>query len=177
MATTKDYEVKVSLPNHFLDKKVPVNHCGVLTLKFTYKSTEGFRSVNLKKRTKPLLTLSIVGDIQYGFRDGECGGQCVDEIRKIWGHIPEVAELCDLWNRWHLNDIRAGTKAQMEFIRKLGKCPVSSDWYTWACSSLKVNNLLIDQGYTFGNAWLFELIPATVVKRIKALAKEIDRTS
>jgi hypothetical protein len=175
METTKPaYEVKISLPNHHLDEKVPADCIGTLTIKFTYKPTEGFRSIHLTGRTKPLLTLSITGRIKYGTRGAEHGGQCVDEIRKIWGHIPEVSELCDLWDRWHLNDLRAGTKAQMEIIRKLSKCPVPTDWYTWACLTLKSHDLLEDRGYSFGREWLFEVIPVTVVKRIQDLAKNID---
>ena len=172
--TTKDYEVKISLPGHAADKKVPRGYCGLLTIKLAYKPTGSFRSVYLKKRSTPLLTLSIVGEIRYGLRGGETGGQCVDEIRMIWGHIPEIAELCNLWDRWHLNDMNSGTKAQMEVIRKLGRCPASEDWLTWTSAHLALRDLLVDQGYTFGHAWLFEVIPAKVVVRIKALAKEID---
>ena len=172
--TQKNYEVAVALPSHLMDKKVPRDYSGMLTIKFTYKPTDGFLSVNLKKRTKPLRTLSITGSISYGLHGGECVGQCVEEVRKYWGHIPEVAELCDLWDRWHLNDLRAGTKAQMEVVRSLPKCPVPSDWFTWACLNLKTRDFLVDKGYSFGNKWLFEVIPATVVKRIKGLAKKID---
>lgn len=47
------------------------------------------------------------------------------------------------------------------------------DWYDWACKFLASKNLLVDRGYTFGHDWLYETIPAKVVARIKALAKEI----
>jgi hypothetical protein len=169
------YAYSVQLPDHQLDPKVPNGYLGSLSVRLTYKSMGGFRSIHLKKHIKPLLTLSISGDTKY--QGSRSGGQCVKEIREIWGHIPDVAELCDLWERWHLNDMRAGTKAQMEIVRNLRKCPVSSDWYTWACFSLKSHGLLEDHGYTFGREWLFEVIPATVVKRIKVLVRKINRGS
>jgi hypothetical protein len=168
--STKDV-VTVDLP--WQDKEELRTVSGHLTIKFSYKDKNGFRSVGLKKSTGKLLTLSIVGDVNYGLNRGSCDGQCIDTIREIWGHIPEVSELCDLWERWHLNDIIAGTSKQMEVIRNLGKCPVPSDWYTWACLNLKAHDLLIDRGYQFGHEWLYEKIPAKVVARIKALAKAI----
>lgn len=169
----KSYEVKVSLPDHHLDSKVPEGYRGTLTIKLTHKPTTGFRSVHLRKSAKPVLTLSICGDIKFG-AGGSVGGQCEDTILKYWGHIPEVAELCALWERWHLNELQAGTKAQMEIVRNLPKCPVKTDWYTWASLNLQSQGLFEDRGYSFGREWLFETIPAKVVKRIKALAKEID---
>lgn len=169
--STKDVVLTVNLP--WQDKEELRTCNGHLTIKLTYKDKGSFRSVDLKRSKGKLLTLSIVGDVNFGFRKGECGGQCIDTIREIWGHIPKIAELCDLWERWHLNDLVAGTSKQMKIIRKLGECPVPSDWYTWACLNLKANDLLVDRGYTFGHEWLYEPLPAKVVARIKTLAKEI----
>jgi hypothetical protein len=170
MATTtssKDHELHVSL-NHW--EKGQGNTYGSITIKFRYKTTKGFRSVDLKKRQRPLLTVSFTGSVTFQSTGGNHGGQCVETIRKIWGHRPEIAELCDLWDRWHLNDLRAGTRKQSEALR--GKKNRSKhEHYTWACNYLKRKGLLVDQGYKYGAEWLFEEIPATVVKRIKSLAK------
>lgn len=171
---TKDlktvYEGSVSL-NHW-DSEVPENTYGSLTIKLTYKPTKGFRSVDLKKRRAPLLTLSITGNVKHQW-GGERGGQCVGAIREIWGHIPKVAELCDIWDRWHLNDLRAGTRIQEDTLR--GKKNRSKhEHYTWACNYLRRKGLLVDRGYKYGAEWLFEPIPAKVVARIKVLAKKID---
>jgi len=168
------YEVDVSLPDHW-DSKVPENTYGSFTIRLTYKPTKGFRSVDLKKRRSPLLTLSITGNVKHQW-GGESSGQCIGAIRNFWGHIPEVAELCDIWDRWHLNDLRAGTRKQSDTLR--GKKNRSKhEHYTWACNYLKRKGLLVDHGYKYGAEWLFEPIPATVVKRIKALAKKIDPSS
>jgi hypothetical protein len=169
--STKDVVLGVHLP--WQDKEGLRTCNGHLTITFAYKDKGNSRSVDLKKSKGKLLTLSIVGGVNFGIGKGEHWGQCIDTVREIWGHIPEVTELCDLWERWHLNDLVAGTRKQMEVIRSLGKCPVPSDWYTWACLSLKAHDLLVDQGYEFGHDWLYEPIPAKVVARIKALTKEI----
>lgn len=176
MATKKpqeNYEVSVHL-NHW-ESETPENIYGSLTIRLTYKPTKGFRSVDLKKRRAPLLTLSIMGNVKHQW-GGEQGGQCVGAIRKIWGHIPEVAELCDIWDRWHLNDMCAGTRKQSEALR--GKRNrTKHDHYTWACNYLKRKGLLVDRGYKYGAEWLFEPIPAKVVARIKTLAKKLGSSS
>lgn len=173
MATksSKDFETCVELPG-WKAKDGSQGCNGSLKIKLTYKDKKDFRSVDLKKSKGKLLTLSITGTVRFGINKGEAGGQCVSEVREIWGHIPEVAELCDLWERWHLNDLVSGTRKQMEVIRRLEKGP-SLDWYDWACAQLALRDLLVDQGYTFGHEWLYEKIPAKVVARIKTLAEEI----
>jgi hypothetical protein len=168
--STQDVVLTVKLP--WQDKKGLETCHGHLTIKFTHKNKGSSRSVDLKKSTGKLLTLSIVGDVNFGLRRGETCGQCIDTVREIWGHIPEVAELCDLWERWHLNDIIAGTSVQMAALRGVVGQP-KVDWYDWACKELASKNLLVDRGYTFGHDWLYETIPAKVVARIKALAKAI----
>lgn len=169
--TTKATEIHVSLPTQW-DETIPQNIYGSLTIKFTYKPTKGFRSIDLKKRRTPLLTLSITGTVRDQ-RGAEWSGQCTDVVRKVWGAYPEVVELCDLWDRWHLNDLRAGSRKQSDALRGK-KNRTKHDHYTWACNYLKRKGLLTDQGYRYGNAWLFEEIPATVVARIKTLAKKAN---
>jgi hypothetical protein len=169
--TPKDIQLTVGLPG-WKAKSGSEECSGHLTIKLTYKDKGSFRSVDLKKSKGKLLTLSIVGDVNFGFRRGSAGGQCISTVREIWGHIPEIAELCDLWERWHLNDLVAGTRKQMEAIRGMEKGP-NLDWYTWACAQLALRDLLVDREYTFGHEWLYEPLPAKVVARIKALAKEI----
>lgn len=169
----KEDVIVVHLPTRSIDGTTAGLH-GTLVITFQRKSTEGFRSVDLKRSRAKLLTLSIIGTIKYGVTGPQSSGQCVDEVRKVWGDDPLVAELCDIWDQWHLNDLRSGTRAQMAVIKNLGRCPVKADWFTWASLNLKVNDLLVDRGYSFGREWLFEKIPATVVERIRTLAKEID---
>jgi hypothetical protein len=40
------------------------------------------------------------------------GGQCQDSIGKLWGNIFWIPTLLALWERWHLNDMRAGCEHQ-----------------------------------------------------------------
>jgi len=88
---------------------------------------------------------------------GECGassGQAQDAIRaalpKVDGTTPraQCAQMLDVWDRWHLNHMRAGCEHQR--AAKWGRerlsepCPVC--------------------GYRWGHAWLKEELPPEVVK-------------
>ena len=94
-------------------------------------------------------------------RGGNCrgsAGQCQDEIRKGVPKAPWTKEmvdkLCDIWGRWHLNDMRAGCEHQRalgwEGESYIGKpCPVC--------------------GYKYGTAWLKEEVPSGVIKWLESL--------
>ena len=66
---------------------------------------------------KRLSISGVIGPTSNGNCRGSCG-QCVDEIR---GGKPEglwtdemLAKFCDVWDRWHLNDMRPYCKHQKE---------------------------------------------------------------
>ena len=72
------------------------------------------------------------------------------------------------WQRWHLNDMRAGTPKQEEAVRKWR--PTADDpSYQGACKMLESINLLIDGGYRYGTAWLKEEVPLDVLEWLFSL--------
>jgi hypothetical protein len=90
---------------------------------------------------------------------GDCGGssgQCLDEIRdnlhKIDGTIEWdlCHEMLEVWERWHLNHMRAGCEHQRAagwtIARLSERCPVCE--------------------YQYGHAWLKESIPESIVNQI-----------
>jgi hypothetical protein len=65
--------------------------------------------------------LSIMGDTYYpGARDIESGGQILDEVRLLLDTPgatfarprADIARLLEIWDRWHLNGMRAGCEHQ-----------------------------------------------------------------
>lgn len=92
------------------------------------------------------------------------GGQCIDEARDL---VPE--KLLEIWERWHLNDLRAGTPAQEQALREVKHTFSRLDWYTDACNYLSSIDLLIDNGYKYGTAWLTEELPQDVIDYLEAL--------
>jgi len=62
----------------------------------------------------PRLSMTgAVSEIVDGRPSGS-GAMCQqqDDIRRLFGHLPHVARLCDIWDRWHLNDLHAGCTHQ-----------------------------------------------------------------
>lgn len=99
----------------------------------------------------------VIGPMISGNCRGSAG-QCQDEIRKGVPKAPWTKEmvdkLCDIWDRWHLNDMRAGCEHQRALGWKgesyIGKpCPVC--------------------GYKYGTAWLKEEVPSDVIEWLESL--------
>jgi len=97
--------------------------------------------------------------------DEETGwGQIRKEVKDI---IP--ARLCRIWERWHLNDMRAGTFVQEEILRQARDKGVDVSTYEKACDYLHEFDVLVDDGYKYGSAWLKEELPQDVIDYLSAL--------
>lgn len=99
-----------------------------------------------------------------------CGGQCFDELLPL---IPDPTfhALVDMWRRYHLNDMHAGTPEQeAEVKRWLGARPYD---YTAVREHLREVGLLTvehnGKPYTYGTGWLFEPIPANDLAWIRSV--------
>lgn len=99
----------------------------------------------------------VIGPMESGNCRGSVG-QCQDEIRKGVPKAPwtkkMVDKLCDIWDWWHLNGMRADCEHQRalgwEGESYIGKpCPVC--------------------GYKYGTAWLKEEVPTNVIKWLESL--------
>lgn len=94
---------------------------------------------------KRLSISGVVGPTSNGNCRGSCG-QCIDEIR---GGKPEglwtdemLAKFCDVWDRWHLNDMRPYCEHQKELgwdslaTKKvtLYNYSLRTEWFSKQCS-------------------------------------------
>jgi len=73
-----------------------------------------------------------------------------------------------VWERWHLNDLRAGTPIQETFIR----IAIEDGWkyeYKEACAKLKDAGIYEIDGYKYGHSWLTEEVPQDVIDFLKGL--------
>jgi hypothetical protein len=103
-------------------------------------------------------------------------GQCLDALDEVaaWAKgwdAEKGARLKGLWARWHLNDMRAGSRAQEDWLRAN---PVTATYpeshYDKAFAALDEAGLNPDaEGYRYGHAWKFEDVPAEVVEELFAL--------
>jgi hypothetical protein len=121
----------------------------------------------------------VEGPMGGGNAIGGCG-QIVMSLREPEGlkdfepapgwTLASVERLLELWDRWHLNDMRAGSPAQEAWLRAN---PVSFKYpeshYEKASAALADAGLNPDaDGYRYGHAWNREEIPADVVAEIEA---------
>jgi len=137
--------------------------------------------IELKQENKGVV-LSIVGNI-WQPRRGDIveGGQCQDTIRehlndgtlKLKGYTKEeILKLLDIWDRWHLNDLRAGCEHQRALI-PLYKKEKGEDFFN-ASNYDEIIKLPEFKkcpvcGYKYGTAWLFEPLPKEVISFIREL--------
>jgi hypothetical protein len=97
------------------------------------------------------------------------GGQCVDSVAALFPDDTKAKRMVAIWERWHLNDMKAGTLAQEAYLRAN---PVNAIYpeshYTKACEMLAAAGLNPDNGYKYGSQWLKEELPPEVVSEIES---------
>jgi hypothetical protein len=116
--------------------------------------------------------LSITG-VGGPLPSGNClgsAGQIIMDLRteghKDWKYMKgwtpaKMTKLLDIWDEWHLNDMKAGTPAQEAFIKEWKK--TNKYDYTVACEALKEVGLYEDNGYKYGTGWLKVEVPQDVI--------------
>lgn len=116
-------------------------------------------------------------------RHGKCRGGCgqidstikdaiaSDEafaVHPLWTK-EMLAEFLEIWDRWHLNALRAGTVKQMDYLRSL-TFP-GGNYHKWALQVLEDARLNPDpvDGYRYGSASLKEEVPESVIAFLEQL--------
>lgn len=133
--------------------------------------------------------LSITG-VEGPMRNGDARGGCGqidmslrEEDCSEWTYNAGwdsalMDRLLEVWDRWHLNDLKAGTEAQESFIR-VWKQSTRYD-YTEACNALASVDLYVAEhpeqmlwgvgrGYRYGTSWLKEDVPSQVIEFLFSL--------
>lgn len=161
----KNYQSTITLKKNELNYKI------VVSLKI--QNNPGKKTVDLKKVTK-YLSLSICGEVLKGKKFVQ-GGQIQDTIKKEFSKNPDIKELCDIWDKWHLNDLTCGTREQNKAVERIHKHAniLGSEWLDMANEHLKLIGLYEDRGYKYGYGWLLEPIRGEVIRRIKVLCKRL----
>jgi hypothetical protein len=102
------------------------------------------------------------------------GGQNRDDLRAVTRPAPgwtleELSELADLWQRWHLNAMKAACAHQMA-----AEVPEGTPWDQRTGYVLANTPACPETGYRYGHAWLVEQIPPAVVNQLYRLADKLD---
>lgn len=112
-------------------------------------------------------------------------GQNMKELLSFFPKDPIMQSAAVLWERYHLNQLRAGSARQEAFLRScsipysiLGNC----NSYLKCCEILKDAGLYVDdehihngKPYTYGTAWIKEPLSADVISKIESLFQDISK--
>ena len=138
--------------------------------------------VTIKAHINEQGELSMIGNVWNPIEsDIYCGGQCYDTLKEFFPYNKKVQRLIEIWKRWHLNHLRAGTQKQEEWLRahadeyetlKSYPGPFLSH-YDWATRELRKAGLNPDNGYMYGSAWLKEELPTQIIAELSYLMKEV----
>jgi hypothetical protein len=86
----------------------------------------------------------------------------------------KLRQFFNVWQRWHLNDIRAGSQVQEDYLREN---PIPKQDYAYPESHYEVaSKVLVDaglnpdpDGYRYGHAWKREEVPSDVLEFLRGL--------
>lgn len=110
-------------------------------------------------------------------RDISEGGQCVDRIAGWFPNDAKAQRMLAVWQRWHLNDMHAGSQVQEEWLRANPGDPTEYAYpkshYEVASAKLAAAGFNPDaDGYKYGHAWKSEVIPDDVIAEIESWSAE-----
>lgn len=120
----------------------------------------------------------VIGPKSNGNAFG-AAGQIQEELGRVvpakgWNE-EMVKKFQTVWNRWHLNDLNAGTPKQESFLREL-EDRNGGIGYEKAVEALKKAGIYEDadfihegKPYRYGSAWLKEEVPAEVLEWLQSL--------
>ena len=108
-----------------------------------------------------------------------CCGQLHRELKDFnafangWNQ-GKVNRFVSVWRKWHLNDMIAGSPAQMEYLES--RRATNALEHAVICEELEANDLQPDmhyfhdgKPYRYGTAWLKKEVPDDVIDFLKAL--------
>lgn len=125
--------------------------------------------VTIKWHDGELSITGVEGPKRNGDAWGGCGQIRLAEGTPAKGWTREAVEkLAEIWDRWHLNKLTAGSPAQEAWVREhRDEFPgYPTSFYDWACEGLAAAELHPDPShddYRYGSAWLSEDVPEDVL--------------
>lgn len=104
---------------------------------------------------------------------GNSCGQCLDEIKPANEFQKRLVEL---WHKYHLNGMNAGTEKQEEALKKWREKNKIEGWaYDDEVKYLKSIKLYEDKGYKYGSSWLYRELPIGFKRELIEVCDKIEQ--
>ncbi len=170
----------ISLPSRYVPEEDHTYRV-IVDVELKEEQREAFTTQHAKVHSYQ--TLSFVGTVMAhrGKRGGfgyAGGGQCQDQIARIYKR-PEVQKMVELWQRWHLNDLRPDCECmQAEQV-------LTTEGLMTVKEARKRGLLIYDlaknvtcpkRGYRFGQEWLVEIVPDDALDLIVKFLDHLSET-
>jgi hypothetical protein len=123
--------------------------------------------------------LSIIG-VHGALVNGDClggYGQIVNTLKivdtpAVGVNLQTINKIVEIWERWHLNDMNAGTVEQEEYLRNYYRInrDVKKSYGNDVKLLKEVSLYIVDhpknkgETYTYGTGWLTEEVPDNVIE-------------
>ena len=117
------------------------------------------------------VVISITGHIR-----GSGYGQIIEKFENYIPffanyNIDSAKKIAEIWHKYHLNDLQAGTKLQQDTLEENRNewYKKNEDNYGHKKAFLENRNLLIDRNYQYGTGWLYKPVPQEIIDFIYSL--------
>ena len=103
------------------------------------------------------------------------GGQCFEQVYRLVKRdlsrekVLLYKTILELWRKHHLNNMHAGTELQEIALEQFYEGVGITPGFESSVCYLKAINLYDDNGYKYGNSWLYRSIPKQDLCQIKQL--------
>lgn len=88
----------------------------------------------------------------------------INSYKELFVSPEDLQIIAKVWDKWHLNDLNAGTVKQQAFINEWKKNNKYD--YSLACEALKTAGLYEDNNYKYGHSWLINPLPENIITEI-----------
>lgn len=97
----------------------------------------------------------------------------INSYKELFITAADLNTIIQIWDKWHLNDMNAGTEKQTAFIKEWEKDHKYD--YTAVCEALKEAGIYEDNGYKYGHAWLVKLLPEEVITEVISIFEKYNK--
>lgn len=148
--------------------------CKVTVETRPHQRTAPALTIDLKAIPDDAVELSITGELT-----GSCG-QVTESLSEAGRGNADIQRLCEIWDRYHLNGMKAGTRAQHHYLDTLPRF-TGADAYDKTKAALAEAGLQPDrntmpgsQPYSYGSAWLYEPLPDDLLSELDGILTRLD---